>query len=138
MARKKQEQQPEPMDPSVKEVAVAPATTYRERTAYALSTLLDEFTEVFPETEFEFTRRDGRNTALEVQITLPDEGDGLDTAAALLGAIVDERIEEIVVDKADRLASIAVWSNARTQDIRDTFALVDALLALLPEDGESA
>lgn len=122
----------QPMDPSAKEKAVGTPAMNTERVCYALSTLVDEVLELFPETPVEYSNYDGRNTALDATFDLTADPDG-DTLGALLGLLSSEpRVREVQVDGGTAL--VGMVSNPRTQDKRDGFGLADALEVLAEED----
>lgn len=121
----------EPMDATTRERLVGQPKTNRERNAYALDVLIEEVLALFPETTYEVSGRDGRNTALHVQFYAEDED--LWTLLGLLDN--DPRIEEVLFEESDRLVLVALRPNLRTQDSRDPFGLDDAYLTLTEEDG---
>jgi hypothetical protein len=127
---------PTPMDPTTKEARVGTPAANNERACYAAKTLVAEVNELFPETPFEYSNHDGRNTALDVTFDL----NGMDNDAALdlhhvLGLIdSDARVAGVIVE--DEAVLVSFRSSPRTQDLRDPFGLADALMVLSGEPDE--
>ena len=114
------------MDPQAEEVQRAVAALPRVRVAYALETLIDEVTSLFPETTYDIIDRNGRGTGVSASFST-HECDGLKD---LLLLIEDPRIEGVVYDHREAIAFVAVWNNPRTMDSREPFNLADAWLVL--------
>lgn len=106
--------------------ATGTPATNTVRVCWAAKTLVEEFTELFPETPVEYSGPDGRNTMLDVTFDItavPDtERDG---ATALLELVqTDERVQWVIAAEDGVLVSFR--SSARTQDSRYSFGLADA------------
>lgn len=132
---------PKMMDPSIPEVAVAAPMHVQRRACWAVETLAEEVTALFPETAVEHSAYNGRNTALGVTFdcTMLDDEDWT-VARKVIGLIpVDARVQEIVVDGDQRALYVEMFANARTQDSREPFGLADAYALLIEtEEEESA
>lgn len=119
-----------PMDDSVREAKVGTPATNTARACYAAKTLVAEVIDLFPETPAEYSKYDGRNTALDVTfdltaVSMPDD----DLLASLLELTsTDARVREVVMEDGTVLVSFR--SNPITQDLRDPFGLSEALLVL--------
>lgn len=123
---------PQPMDPGAAEGQATPQTNQR-RVCYSLQTLVSEFNSLFPETPVEYDSYDRRNTALDAifDLTVLDS-DLRELAAQLLRLIeADHRVMDVTSDEG--LVSVAIKSDARTQDLRDSFGLNDAWMILIGE-----
>lgn len=112
---------PKPMDDSIRELAVGGAATNNKRNAYALVQLVSEVRDLFPETLYEFSNYDGRNTALDVTFDAYDEPD-LQRLLALVKA--DPRVDDVLI--ADGQVLVMIRPGLRTQDSRDSFRLAEA------------
>lgn len=113
------------VDPSLKpEEAVILA-----RNAYALDTLVDEVTALFPTTARTFGDPNGANVALSVTFSLDEDNEDLRRIIPLL--VNDPRVSGVGVSNTEAL--VMVHSDARTQDSREPFDLT-GLLAIVIED----
>lgn len=123
----------EPMDPGVRENAVGEARVNNPRDCWAIKTLVAEVDELFPETTYETSNVDGRNTALDVQFDLTGlvSDDRRLFALLLSAADSDPRVDEVLTEDDSVLVSFK--ANARTQDDRASFGLSDAF-DILVED----
>lgn len=130
---KKAEDKTGPMDDSVKEATVGTAATNAPRQCWALKTLVSEVQILFPETPYEVSNIDGRNTALDVQfdLTTLDSQERADLIVLLLSLDEDPRVAEVMGE--DGLVLISFKSNALTQDDRTPFGLADAYQILIEE-----
>lgn len=124
-----------PMDDSVIERPQGEAKTNRSRNAHGLAVLIKEVLDLFPETPYETSGMDGRNTALDVSFDFTglDSQDRVD-AISLLLVLTDDRIR--AVDAEDGLVLVQFHSNPRIQDSREPFGLDDAWIVLT--EGDSA
>lgn len=116
----------EMMDPSVPEVAEgAPAVTVA-RDCYALATLKDEVSTLFPEVLIESGEPNGRGVGLSAEFDLSMLGDEDSILFnTLLGMVEDPRIAESVLDgkRATGAAYVRFVNNPRIYDSRETFWL---------------
>jgi hypothetical protein len=115
-----------PMDPGAQELLPGEQTviTHASRLCYALRTLVEEFTELFPETTYEVFDINGRNTALSVRFNLAaiTDQEREDAAAALIRMLAGEpRVLESGVEA--REGYVRFRPSARTQDNPETFSL---------------
>lgn len=124
-----------PMDPNVP-YTDNPVNKNRQRTCYAIQTLVAEVDALFPDVPTESSNYDGRNTALDVTFDLTPHDDAERAyLRALLGMIQrDPRVQEVIYD--DTLVLVSMHSNPVTQDSREPFGLDDAYEILI-EGGES-
>lgn len=131
-------QMPQPMDASIKELPEGQMATNSHREAWALKTLVGEFSVLFPETPVEYSGIDGRNTALDASfdLTVLDEIDRETARQLLYLTQADARVSSVIAEDDQVLVSIR--SNPRTQDSRETFGLTDAYLILAGEDEDGA
>lgn len=139
MKDSKKAKSPEPMDPSASEARVGTAAINNSRVCYAAKTLTKELSALFPETPVQYSNYDGRNTALDVEfdLTVLDEPERSDLRNLLDLLDADNRVEEVITDEDSVLVSF--FSNARTQDSRDSFGLAEAWQELTdPDDAEPA
>lgn len=130
----KDKNMPKAMDDTISEAAVGVAPTNHPRVCGAIKRLVSEVEALFPETPVEYSNYDGRNTALDVTFDLSslDEDAAVDLTT-LLGLVeADHRVVEVQVDGTEVLVSML--SSARTQDIRDSFGLAEALHVLADPD----
>ena len=118
---------PEPMDAGAREQAVGTPATNHRRACYAAKTLVAEVLDLFPETAYEYSHYNGRNTALAVTFDLtsvaaPED----DTLAALLELTnTDVRVWHVTVEDGQVL--VMFRGSAVLQDDRSPFGLADAL-----------
>lgn len=137
MAAKKQKKQkgnePEAMDPSIREVAEPTPFTNRQRVAYSLRTLVAEVHDLFPGVPVEFANYDGRNTALAAvfDLTVLDDDDNMNLTEVLRLTVTDPRVADVVAE--DGAVAVTLHSNPRTQDDRGRFGLADAYEVLVGE-----
>lgn len=138
MSKKTEETQP--MDPAVREVAAeGQAMSNAPRVCYAAQTLIEEFTELFPETTYETCDVDGRNTALGVKFAIgaiQDEEERSIAKTMIRTLTVSDRVYEAAVyynvkigldhDVATEEGYVRFHSNPRTQDSREPFGLAEA------------
>lgn len=126
----------EPMDDSIKEAREGTPFTNAPRQCWAMKTLINEVHSLFPETPYEVSNIDGRNTALDVtfDLTVLEDVDHATMIALLtLFDLAEEpRIEQIISEDESILVSFK--SNPRTQDSREPFGLVEAYAVLVEED----
>lgn len=132
MATKKQKEAPQEMDPSTREVKNPVMSTNQQRSCYAMTALLTELLDLFPETPYEVGGYDGRNVALEVTFDLSSV-EGSESLIELLEDVEtsDARVESLLVE--DQQANLRFKSNPRTQDSLEPFGLADAWLILSDE-----
>lgn len=134
-ASSKTAKMPEPMEASTTPPeAVGTPATNNVRVCWAAKTLVNEFTDLFPETPVEYSNPDGRNTMLDVSfdMTAVDDVDR-DAAVALLELTnTDARVAGLI--SISDMVLVSFKSSARTQDNRDSFGLADAWDVLT--DGE--
>lgn len=126
---------PEPMDAAIREEPVGVMASNRKRNCYALSTLVTEFRDLFPETPIETSNYTGLNVALDVtfDLTVLDNDDAI-LATQLLGLVEnDSRVERVVSEDTQTLVSF--FASFRTQDSREPFNLGDAYMVLVEEAG---
>lgn len=137
MASKRKTEQgpksPQPMDPQVREVEKPVAYTNNRRNCYALDTLVKEVLELFPETKYEVSEYDVRNSALAVTFWF---GSGSITGGSSLAgdllalAVTDDRIDVVEVTglptNSDEAVYVRFLPSARTKDSRATFSLAEA------------
>lgn len=125
-----------PMDDSIKEAAVGTPATNAPRQCWAMKTLIKEVQDLFPETTYEVSNIDGRNTALDVtfDLTMLDSQARADMLALFVVFDLgnDPRVEQIIGE--DGMVLVSFKSNARTQDDRTEFGLADAYSVLVEED----
>lgn len=123
-----------PMDDGNRERAVGESRPNRQRIAHALDVLVTEFRSVFPETAVEYSRYDGRNTALDVTFdcSMIDTPEQVVLAQVMELVSHDPRIE-YVMPGGDQYV-VGLFSNPRTQDNRDPFGFAGAWEALTEED----
>lgn len=136
-ASSKTAKMPEPMEASTTPpAAVGTPATNNVRVCWAAKTLVNEFTDLFPETPVEYSNPDGRNTMLDVSFDLTAVPDSdRDAAAALLELVeTDARVGSVFIESAAESLLVSFKSSARTQDSRDSFGLADAWDVL--SDGE--
>ena len=118
---------PEPMDDSAVTHAIGTPAVNNKRPCWAAQTMVEEFTELFPETNHEFTGFNGRNAALEVlfDLSMLDFGD-LETAQDLLTCSrVDPRVAH-VMQQGDQ-AVVAFKNLPLSYDLRQPFGFGEAL-----------
>lgn len=120
----------EPMDDSAFVHAVGTPAVNNQRPCWAAQTMVDEFTELFPETNHEFSGYNGRNTAVSVifDFSMLDEDSLVAAQNLILCTRVDPRVMESVVDE-DR-AAVDFWNVPTTYDSREPFGFGEALGAL--------
>lgn len=133
MKRTTKNQTPEPMDDSGPEHKTGVASSNTQRDCWAIKTLVEEFTALFPETGWGTTNYDGRNTALDVtfDLTSLDTQDRADAILLLLAVDSDVRVAEVIGEDGQVLVSFR--ANPRTQDLRTTFGLAEAWSVLIEE-----
>ncbi len=129
--------EPKPMDDSVREQAVGTPATNTQRVCWAVKTLVQEVTSLFPETEVTYGNYDGRNTALSATFDLIglDEPDQSDFKTLLLALPIEEHKRVASIEVLDNLVLVVMHPSARTKDIREPFALPEAW-SLLTDDDE--
>jgi hypothetical protein len=97
------------------------------RNCYAAETLLAEVQQLFPETCYKMADPDPRQTNLTVIFDLASTDAPADLHRLLALVATDERVAE--VGRADGDGDgyfVRFISSARTQDLRDSFSLVEA------------
>ena len=119
----------QPMDASAVEKAVGIPAAASDRSAYALAALIDEIQSLYPEVAVEITKRTGRGVGVEAQFAFDSGSEYLTELLSLL--VLDERIEEVVIDREEGLSTVSVWPNPRTQDSRESFGLVEAYAVMI-------
>lgn len=125
----------EPMEASSKPpAAVGTPATNTVRVCWAAKTLVEEFTDLFPETPVEYSNPDGRNTMLDVTFDLTVLDDEMEDAATALLELIHTDVRVNVVLAENNAVLVSFKSSARTQDNRDSFGLADAWDVLT--DGE--
>ena len=126
----KNDKKAQPMDDSAVTHAIGTPAVNNKRPCWAAQTMVEEFTELFPETNHEFTGFNGRKAAVSVIFDLSMLGeDDLEIALDLLQcARVDPRIMGVVVDHDQ--AAIDFWNTPATYDLRQPFGFGEALGAL--------
>lgn len=117
--------QPKPMDASAREQGTGIVVPNAKRECYALKTLVAEVEALFPETVYEASGYDGRNTALDVTFAVY-ESPGLAELLSLVKS--DERVMDVTEEDGHVLVEFHPW--ARTQDSREPFNLASAWLVL--------
>lgn len=128
MSKEKEDPKVKPMDASIRESRTGTIHVNQQRPCYAAKTLVAEVTELFPETPFEYSNYDGRNTALDVSfdLTMLDHEDTASLIALLtlfdFGA--DPRINLVIEE--DEVVLVSFRPSARTKDSRESFGLADA------------
>jgi hypothetical protein len=123
---------PEPMDAGAPERDSAEPVANNRRACYAAKQLVKEVLDLFPETSYDYTSFNLRNTAITVCFDT-EEGSELEQLIRLVDA--DARVDAIVRDNHDRLA-VDFYNRPRTYDIKDTFGLEDAWLVLTGDEYE--
>lgn len=119
-----------PMDTSINEQTVGTPHANRQRNAYALVQLVDEVRSLFPETPYEFSNYNGRNTAMSVtfDMTGMDNDDAILLIELLALIKADTRVLDVIEDDGQVLVDL--FPSPRYQDIRDSFHLADAYTVL--------
>lgn len=115
-----------PMDASITENRVGTVHVNTKRNAYALVQLVDEVRHLFPETPYEFSNYNGRNTAMSVtfDLTAMDNDEAI-TFCQLLGLVkADQRVLDVITDDGQVLVDL--FPSPRYQDRRESFSLADA------------
>lgn len=130
MTRKKEDDAPEPMDPSIRENVVGTPHVANERTAYSLVELVAEVRALFPETSYEFDNRNGRGVALAVMFDIDESNAPLGEVLPLVAG--DYRVA--LVDTADSVVCVTVNNSARSMDDRTAWGLQDAYDVLYDGD----
>lgn len=126
----------QPMDAGAKEGDRPVSSTNHRRVAHALSKLVGEARQLFPETPYEFSGADGRNTLLCVTFDLSalDPEEVAEFFELLTTVTGDSRVAEVIAVPQSELESpslfVRLHSNPRTQDSRDSFDLDDIYVAL--------
>jgi hypothetical protein len=124
----------EPMDDSIKEAREGTPFANAPRQCWAMKTLISEVHSLFPETPYEVSNIDGRNTALDVKfdLTVLDEQAGADLRTLLVSLDGDERVDETFWE--EDMVLVSFQSNPRTQDSREPFDLSGAYAVLIEDD----
>lgn len=118
-----------PMDTAIVENKNPVAATNRQRPCYAIKTLVAEVQALFPETSYEVSNYDGRNTGLDVMFDMTSIPEDVADGAGLLISMVDSdpRVELTIVGSDDvQGVLVSIKPGPRTQDIRDSFGLAEA------------
>lgn len=123
------------MDDSILENMVGSMHQNNQRMAYALKTLIDEVLELFPETPYEISNFNGRNTALDVTFELISSNQPDELYDLLFLATSDDRVQGVILE--DDKVLVSLKADTRTQDIRRSFGLADALDILVENEGTS-
>lgn len=131
----------QPMDAGAEEISNPVMATNTQRTAHGVKTLIAEVLELFPETPYEVSGYDGRNTALDVTFDLSnlDEGEQRQFMDLLSLVKSDIRVRGVITEEDSVLVEFR--RSPRTQDSRDPFNLADAWSVLTESeepDGLSA
>lgn len=123
-----------PMDDGIRERSTGEVRPNRQRVAHSLTVLVTEFHEVFPETSVEYSRYDGRNTALDVTFdcSMIDTPEQIVLAQVMELVSHDPRIEYVMPGNDQYV--VGLFSNPRTQDSREPFGFAGAWEALTEED----
>lgn len=121
---------PKPMDPD--HTPNSGASSARVRNAYALDTLIEEVTDLFPETTYEV----GEPTQWNARTSVVFVTDGIEGLAGLLPLLAsDERVKEITEDEKEGLVEIALLPSLRSMDGRHPFGLAEAW-GVISEDND--
>lgn len=111
------------MDPSIRENVVGEPHVNRQRTCYAIKTLVSEVLAMFPETEYDVAGYNDRNVGLEVTFDTA----GLKGLYELLSLVEgDPRVAGVYSPDEDTDLTVIFRNSARTQDLRDPFGLDEA------------
>ena len=117
---------PQPMDPGGPEPTSAPRSPNRQRSAYAITTLVSEVEQVFPGVRSEPSNYNGFNTATDVTFDLTSVSEDEVATLTTLLSMLDSDSRVARVDVEDGQALVSLHSNLRTQDLRDSFGVAQA------------
>ena len=120
-----------PMDPSARERAIGTQAQNHPRPCWAMKTLIAEVMDLFPETTYEESGYDGRNTALDVVF---DVHECPDLARLLECVRTDDRVVDVDYDQHGQMVLVAFRAQPRMQDSREPFGLADAWSILIDEE----
>jgi len=131
MSKSKTPEAPKPMDMSAPEADAPVVATNNQRTCKAIKTLVAEVLHLFPETPYEVSNYNGRNTGLDVtfDLTTLDSQDRTDLISLLWVAEVDPRVA--TVDAEDGMVLVSMQASPRVHDGIGSFGLNDAYLILV-------
>lgn len=134
MRRESKIETPQPMDNSAPEAAIGTVRVNNHRMCWAMQTLIAEVEALFPETNYETSNIDGRNTAHDVTFDLsmlaPHEVNDLSILLTALDG--DERVRDTIAQ--DDMVLVSFVANARLKDKRDPFRLADAYDVLTEDE----
>ena len=120
-----------PMDPDARETRTPEPPSRRTRTADGVLTLIDEVSDLFPETSYEL----GSPNQWGVISSVTFEVAGLEGLPELLSLVeTDARVKEITEDDKEGLVEISLHPSFRTMDIREQYGLAEAWMVLCEEE----
>jgi len=124
-----------PMDPSARERVTGIQAQNHPRLCWAMKTLIAEVKDLFPETTYEESGYDGRNTALNVTF---DVHECPDLVRLLECVKTDDRVVDVVHDEQEQSVLVAFRAQPRMQDSREPFGLTDAWSILIDDEAGTA
>lgn len=128
--------EPQPMDATITEATTGTAHVNHQRQCYAMETLIKEVLDLFPDTPFEVSNFDGRNTGHDVTFdaTAVPEDERTTFNNLLLLTETDIRVKTVTV--ADDEVLVEFTNDPRFQDMRLTFGLTSAYMILVDTEGQ--